>query len=129
MSTIIYEACARAAHEVNRAYCRALGDDSLSSWDDAPIWQKTSILNGVRGVLLDKNTPEQSHERWLEEKKATGWKFGLVKNPETKEHPCFVPYNELPLSQQAKDVLFVTTVREMAKALGVPGAATKHGTM
>ena len=32
----IIEACARAAHEANRAYCLALGDTSQPSWDDAP---------------------------------------------------------------------------------------------
>jgi RyR domain len=114
---IVIEAAARAAHEVNRAYCLALGDMSQPSWDEAPEWQKTSALNGVAGALAG-NTPEQSHESWLAEKEATGWKYGPVKNPETKEHPCFVPYKDLPGAQQAKDHLFTSTVREVAKALG-----------
>jgi RyR domain len=113
----ILEACAQAAHEVNRAYCIALGDMSQPSWEDAPDWQKSSARNGVNGVLAG-NTPEQSHESWLEEKRATGWRFGPVKNPETREHPCFVPYAELPPAQRSKDHLFVSTVREMARALG-----------
>lgn len=112
----IEEACARAAHEVNRAYCIALGDDSQPSWESAPEWQKSSAINGVKGALAG-NTPEQSHESWLAEKTATGWKYGAVKNAETKEHPCFVPYDQLPLAQQAKDLLFTTTVKTMAKAL------------
>jgi hypothetical protein len=110
------EACARAAHEVNRAYCIALGDMSQPSWDNAPEWQKSSARNGVAGALAG-NTPEQSHESWLEEKCSTGWKYGPVKDPEKKEHPCFVPYAELPVSQRAKDDLFVTTVRAVASAL------------
>jgi hypothetical protein len=112
----VIEACARAAHEVNRAYCLALGDDSQPSWDDAPAWQKSSARNGVVGALAG-NTPEQSHESWLAEKAATGWKYGPTKDPEKKEHPCFVPYNELPAAQQAKDHLFTSTVRELARAL------------
>jgi hypothetical protein len=114
---IVIEACARAAHEVNRAYCLALGDTSQPSWEDAPGWQRTSALNGVSGALAG-NTPEQSHESWLAEKRATGWKFGAVKDPEKKEHPCFVPYAELPASQRGKDLLFVGTVRCVAAALG-----------
>ena len=113
----VVEACARAAHEVNRAYCLALGDESQPPWDTAPDWQKSSARNGVAGAL-DGNTPEQSHESWLKEKAETGWKYGPVKDPEKKEHPCFVPYSELPASQQAKDHLFTSTVREVAKALG-----------
>ena len=112
----VIEACARAAHEVNRAYCFALGDDSQPAWEAAPEWQKSSARNGVAGALAG-NTPEQSHESWLAEKKATGWKYGPVKDPEKKEHPCFVPYAELPAAQQKKDHLFTSTVREMAAAL------------
>lgn len=115
------EACARAAHEANRAYCLAIGDTSQPSWDDAPDWQKSSARNGVKGALAG-NTPEQSHESWLAEKRDTGWKFGPVKNPETKEHPCFVPYAELPPAQRAKDTIFTTVVRTVGAALNAASA-------
>lgn len=114
----IIEACAQAAHHVNKAYCEAIGDMSQPTWELAPEWQKTSALKGVEGVLAG-NTPEQSHESWLTEKKETGWKYGLVKNPETKEHPCFVPYAELPPEQRMKDDLYVTTVRAVARGFGI----------
>lgn len=112
----IIEACARAAHEVNRAYCLALGDESQPAWDDAPEWQKRSARNGVKGAL-DGATPEQSHVSWLEEKRLDGWTYGPVKDPAMKEHPCFMPYECLPPAQRAKDLLFVETVRGMARAL------------
>lgn len=114
-STII-KACARAAHEANRAYCLALGDTSQPAFDDAPEWQVSSACNGVAGALAG-NTPEQSHESWLKEKADTGWKYGPVKDPEKKEHPCFVPYAELPPEQRRKDDIFVTVVRAVANAL------------
>jgi len=110
------EACARAAHEANRAYCIAIGDTSQPPWDDAPEWQKTSARNGVPGALAG-STPEQSHENWLAEKRAAGWRYGPVKNPETREHPCFVPYAELPDTQRAKDEIFTTVVRVIGSAL------------
>lgn len=111
-------ACARAAHEANRAYCLALGDLSQPPWDDAPEWQRSSAVNGVRGVLAG-NSPEQSHESWLAEKAATGWTYGPVKDAAAKTHPCFVPYAELPEAQQAKDAVYVAVVRAMAHALRV----------
>ena len=103
------EACARAAHEVNRAWCLYLGDNTQVHWEEAPEWQKTSTVNGVKGII-DGNTPEDSHESWLKEKEDTGWKYGPIKDPYKKEHPCFVPYEELPPEQQMKDDMFYTTV-------------------
>lgn len=105
---------ARVAHEVNRAYCQALGDDSQPAWNDAPEWQRTSAINGVRMHLDNPDAgPEQSHEAWLAEKQAAGWVWGEVKNPEKKEHPCMVPYSELPVEQRAKDFLIRAVVHAL----------------
>jgi hypothetical protein len=116
LSPSAIEACARAAHEANAAYCNAIGDASQPSWKDAPDWQKSSAINGVVGALAG-DTPEQSHERWSAEKVAAGWKYGPVKNPDAKEHPCLVPYHELPPSQVVKDDLFIAVVDAMVSAL------------
>jgi len=109
--------CAHAAHEANRVYCTALGDHSHLLWEQAPEWQRESAIKGVEGALAG-NTPEQSHESWLAVKRAEGWKYGLKKDVGMKTHPCFRPYSELPLEQRAKDELYLTVVRAVAKALG-----------
>jgi hypothetical protein len=111
MDDLKVEIIARAAHEINRIYCSALGDDSQSDWDSAPEWQRQSAINGVRFHLSNENvTPEQSHECWLREKLAAGWTYGLVKDADKLEHPCCVEYDELPLAQRAKDSLFSAVV-------------------
>ncbi len=115
---IVVEACARASHEVNRAYCLALGDATQPPWEDAPPWQRESAQKGVPSVLAG-STPEQSHQQWLAERGADGWKHGPVKDVAKKEHPGFVPYADLPEAQRVKNDLYVTTVRAMATALGV----------
>lgn len=110
---------ARVCHEVNRAYCASLGDTSQPAWEDAPQWQKDSAIAGVEAIKANPDTmPEQSHEGWLAQKAADGWKYGPVKNAETKEHPCFVPYSELPESQRAKDYLFGAVVRSLLQPVG-----------
>ena len=81
----VVEACARAAHEVNRAYCIALGDTSQVSWDEAPDWQKSSARLGAIGVIDHGNGPKDSHDSWLKQKEAEGWKYGPVNS--TLRHP------------------------------------------
>lgn len=105
-----YEQIAKLCHEVNRAYCRSIGDDSQPVWEEAPQWQKDSAINGVEFHMTNETTPEQSHENWMREKITDGWIYGPVKNPEKKEHPCMVRYEELPAEQRTKDYLFKAVV-------------------
>lgn len=105
---------AAIAHEINRAYCLALGDTSQPAWDQAPEWQQTSAINGVKFHLNNPaSTPEESHANWLSEKLAAGWGWGEVKDPEAKKHPCCVPFESLPLEQRAKDHLFRAVVHQL----------------
>lgn len=104
---------ARVCHEVNRAYCQSLGDNSQPAWEDAPQWQKDSALLGVQLHLGGDHGPEASHESWMAQKLADGWKYGAVKDPEAKEHPCIVPFDQLPKEQQAKDFIFRAVVHAL----------------
>lgn len=123
------EACARAAHEANRAYCIAVGDPSQVPWQEAPSNIQASALDGVLGVLVDGNGPRESHASWLRFKTADGWVHGAVKDAEAKTHPCMVPYDLLPPVQRAKDAIFIAVVRAVAAALGDPacGGTGAHG--
>lgn len=110
------ERIAKTCHEINRAYCASLGDLSQPAWEDAPQWQRDSAVNGVKFHLANPAAgPDASHNAWLEEKRAAGWSYGPAKNPELLQHPCFVPYEELPREQQAKDYLFRATVHQFAQ--------------
>lgn len=115
------EDIARAAHEINRAYCLALGDNSQLPWNEAPEWQQASAMDGVKFHIDNPHAgPEASHNNWLRDKVRDGWVYGATKNPEKKEHPCMVAFTELPVTQQAKDYLF----REVVHVLSAldPGA-------
>jgi RyR domain len=105
---------AKVCHEANRAYCENIGDDSQLPWNMAPEWQRESARKGVQFHLHNPDAkPEDSHNSWLKEKEADGWKYGEVKNVEKKEHPCFMPYEQLPIEQQKKDALFISVVRAL----------------
>lgn len=108
------ERIARACHEVNRGYCVSLADLSQPAWEDAPEWQKSSARIGVRKILSgDVRRPQDSHDSWHEQKVLDGWSYGPVKDPVLKQHPCMVPFDELPATQQFKDTLFLLTARSM----------------
>lgn len=115
------ENIAQVAHELNKAYCESIGDNSQPSWEDAPEWQKSSAINGVVFHLENPNaSPSASHDSWLKQKNEEGWKYGAIKNPETKEHPCFVPYEQLPNEQKAKDYIFRQTIHSLRKYIAEP---------
>lgn len=57
-----------------------------------------------------------SHNSWMAEKLSDGWTYGPVKDVEKKEHPCMVPYGDLPALQRYKDALFVTIVKQAVKS-------------
>lgn len=102
------EQAAQVCHEANRAYCQTIGDNSQVPWDLAPQWQRDSAVKGVQ-YLIDHpySGPHMQHESWLKEKLDAGWKWGPVKDADKKEHPCILPYHELPLAQRFKDSLFI----------------------
>jgi len=113
-SQITPEVIARVVRTVNKIHCESIGDYSQPDWDDAPQWQKESAIEGVLGILNGEiTTPEESHKKWLKHKEETGWKYGPVKDTEKKEHPCMVPYDELPEEQKVKDKFFFGVVKSL----------------
>jgi hypothetical protein len=105
------EHIAKTCHEANRALCAAFGDHSQVAWEDAPQWQRDSAIKGVQFCAANPDAPPSAnHDSWLAEKAATGWKYGPVKDADAKTHPCFVPYDDLPPDQKAKDYVFQAIV-------------------
>ena len=105
---------AKVAHEINKAFCESIGDTSQPTWDEAPDWQKSSAINGVQFHLDNPDaSPAASHESWLKQKTEEGWKYGEVKDADKKEHPCFVPYDQLPVQQRSKDYLFKQVIHSL----------------
>lgn len=87
---------------------------SLPAWEDAPEWQWASAM---RGVALHIDFPDAgvqaSHASWMSQKASEGWVYGPAKDAEAKTHPCMVPFDDLPVDQQAKDYIFRAIVRAL----------------
>lgn len=65
--------------------------------DTEHICLNTDILD--LGELLARN----AHDVWAKERMKQGWIYGVARNDEAKEHPCLIPYEDLPESEKAYD--------------------------
>jgi hypothetical protein len=110
------EQIAQACHEANRILQQATNDPAVSPpWDEAPQDQRDSAIAGVRFALDEPDAPDNAlHDAWYDYKRTAGWVYGPQKNPVTKEHPCLVPFEQLPPEQRAKDTLFRAIVKALA---------------
>ena len=54
---------------------------------------------GPRTEALARNV----HEVWAATRIAQGWRFGPERNDARKEHPCLIPYEELPEEERTYD--------------------------
>lgn len=105
---------ATICHETNRAYCAAIGDNSQKPWTEAEEWQRESAVKGVKYALANLDAPDSAqHDAWMADKVADGWIHGDIKDATVKTHPCIVPFDQLPLEQQAKDALFRAVVNAL----------------
>jgi hypothetical protein len=103
-------------HEANRAYRSMMNEDPGPDWENATHTQRVATIQGVQNYIDNPNqTPEQSHQQWYDHYDRLGFKYGPVKDLAKKEHPCFLPYDQLPLFQRRKDELFRAIVLTLLK--------------
>ena len=107
------ENIALMCHELNRSYCQMIGKDIQPPWHLASQETRNSCTDGVRFVMLNDPTPEESHQYWMQHKKDNGWKYGPVKDEKSKTHHCMVEYKDLPQEQKIKDIMFIAMVKTM----------------
>lgn len=106
------EVIARVCNTVIRNQNKLLGDDSVPEWDNLPEDLKRSAFVGIQHVIDHPEiTPQQMHDSWCKFRLDDGWKFGEFKCATQKTHPCLIPFEELPIEQQIKDELFISTVK------------------
>jgi hypothetical protein len=128
VSVIGPEVIAEMTYEVNRAYCKGIGDNSFpNDWANADEHQKAVNRAGVQNHLRNPGlTPQQSHQAWMQSKIQDGWTYGPVKDAEKKTHPAMVPYEGLPPEQKTKDFLFKAVVDVLRSRLPAPSLVQRE---
>ena len=64
--------------------------------------------------LLAKNV----HDIWAENRIEQGWTYGEKRDDEKKQHPCLVPYEDLPEEEKLYDRETAMKTIKMIKKLG-----------
>jgi hypothetical protein len=73
-------------------------------------------MDDLDGVV--SRIAERVHEVWMEKRLAEGWRLGPERNDTRKEHPCLVPYADLPELEREYDRATARTVIQALLAEG-----------
>ena len=58
------------------------------------------------------------HEVWAQGRLSEGWKYGPERNDALREHPCLVPYEELPEVEKEYDRSTALGTLKLIRKLG-----------
>ena len=75
---------------------------SNKQYNPKPI--DTSAIKLPKDLLdLGEQIAKNVHDVWAAGRIKDGWTYGPVRNDANKQHPCLVPYEELPEEEKAYD--------------------------
>lgn len=64
----------------------------------------TSTVELSKDILeLTELLAKNAHDLWALQRMSEGWSFGPRRDDHRKEHPCLVPYEELPETEKEYD--------------------------
>ncbi|HEY1263513.1 MAG TPA: RyR domain-containing protein [Terriglobales bacterium] len=69
-------------------------------------------------VELTEALARNAHEVWSRERISQGWRYGPERNDGRKEHPCLVPYEQLPEPEKVYDRQAAMETLKAIQALG-----------
>ncbi|MBK7831265.1 MAG: Ryanodine receptor Ryr [Gemmatimonadetes bacterium] len=69
-------------------------------------------------LALTERLAEHAHDLWALQRFADGWKVGPARNDARKQHPCLIPYAELPESEKEYDRVTAVGTLKAILALG-----------
>ena len=87
------------------------------NYQPQPIDTSKVVLDtAIAGLteLLAKN----AHDNWAKQRMSEGWRYGPKRDDPKKEHPCLVPYEQLPESEKEYDRKTAMETVKTIQALG-----------
>jgi len=79
----------------------------------------TSNIKLTHQILeLTERLSDNAHDIWARQRITDGWKYGAKRDDTKKEHPCLIPYVELPESEKEYDRSMVMQTLKAIVVLG-----------
>lgn len=89
----------------------------MTTYTPRPLDTSHIDLPESLSALLER-LAENSHEVWAAQRIKEGWTCGPQRNDATKEHPCLVPYDQLPEGEKEYDRHTASGALKMVLAMG-----------
>ena len=74
----------------------------MTTYTPQPI-DTTSVTLPEQLNQLVEQMAENVHDIWAQSRIQQGWTYGTERNDTLKQHPCLVPYNQLPEEEKLYD--------------------------
>jgi len=74
----------------------------MTTYTPQPI-DTTSVTLPEQLNQLVEQMAENVHDIWAQSRIEQGWTYGTQRNDTLKQHPCLVPYNQLPEEEKLYD--------------------------
>lgn len=87
------------------------------SYDPKPIDTSGVLLTDDLRSLTER-LAENAHEIWAAQRMSDGWRYGPRRDDAKKEHPCMIPYGDLPDSEKEYDRKMAMETLKLIQALG-----------
>jgi hypothetical protein len=94
----------------------------MDTYEPRPI-NTSKVELSLELERLTERLAENAHDNWARRRMAEGWRWGPVRDDATKQHPCLVPYRELPDSEKHYDR---DTAMETLRAIIALGYHIEH---
>jgi len=78
----------------------------------------SSVILPAEIVDLTERLARNTHETWAAQRLEAGWTYGPRRDDATKQHPCLIPYEELPDTEREYDRQTVLSTLKAVVALG-----------
>ena len=69
-------------------------------------------------LKLTETLARNTHDTWARKRMIEGWTYGPERNDKRRQHPCLVPYEELPDSEKEYDRRIAIQTLKVVIALG-----------